>query len=154
MSSQTQVSKGTSGDGPPVTSAAHHVVSEASARSSPEADPDLTSPAEGRLTRGSHGDLSRCEAVLAQKLKNLQLQNTLPGPADTSYHKSLALDPSCLLTPPNTPQGMELAELEADLREGARQLKKGNPKQKVSNEPSQITFLAFSLAWALNTFKT
>uniref|UniRef100_A0A8D3AS83 Ras-associating and dilute domain-containing protein-like n=1 Tax=Scophthalmus maximus TaxID=52904 RepID=A0A8D3AS83_SCOMX len=71
--------------------------------------------------RGSHGDLGSCEAVLTQKLKSLELQNALPGQADTGYHKSLALDPSCLLTPPNTPQGMELAELEADLQEGARQ---------------------------------
>lgn len=124
VGAEEQVSKSMSGDSPPVTSAAHRVVSEASARSNPEADSDLTSTAEGRPARGCHGDLSSCEAVLAQKLKNLQLQNTLPGPADTSYHKNLALDPSCLLTPPNTPQGMELAELEADLREGARQLKK------------------------------
>lgn len=93
---------------------------------SPEADLDCTSPTELAQARGSHGDLSSCEAVLTQKLKSLELQNTLPGQADLVYHKSLALDPSCLLTPPNTPQGMELAELEADLREGARQQKKGN----------------------------
>uniref|UniRef100_A0A1A8JYF7 Uncharacterized protein n=1 Tax=Nothobranchius kuhntae TaxID=321403 RepID=A0A1A8JYF7_NOTKU len=61
-----------------------------------------------------------------QKLKNLELQNTLPRRADTGYHKSLALDPSCLLTPPNTPQGMDLSELEADLQEGARQLRKAS----------------------------
>ncbi|KAM9843082.1 ras-associating and dilute domain-containing protein-like [Aulostomus maculatus] len=79
------------------------------------------SHAELKHTRGSHGDLSSCEAVLTQKLKSLELQNTLPGQADQGYHKSLALDPSCLLTPPNTPQGMELAELEVNLQEGARQ---------------------------------
>lgn len=67
--------------------------------------------------RGGHGDLSRCEAVLTQKLKNLELQNSLPGQADLVSHKSLALDPSCLLTPPNTPQGMEPAELEAELQQ-------------------------------------
>ncbi|XP_070779307.1 ras-associating and dilute domain-containing protein-like [Enoplosus armatus] len=89
-----------------------------------QADLDRTSPAGPAQARGSHGDLSSCEAVLTQKLKNLELQNTLPGQADLGYHKSLALDPSCLLTPPNTPQGMELAELEADLQEGARQQKK------------------------------
>ncbi|MEQ2233644.1 hypothetical protein ILYODFUR_023877 [Ilyodon furcidens] len=120
---EEQVSKGTSLDSPSVTSPAHQV---ASPRPSPEADSDLSSPAEPGQAQGSHGDLTSCEAVLAQKLKSLQLQNTLPGAAHTSYHKSLALDPSCLLTPPNTPQGMELAELEADLREGIRQLKKGN----------------------------
>uniref|UniRef100_H3D111 Ras association and DIL domains 2a n=1 Tax=Tetraodon nigroviridis TaxID=99883 RepID=H3D111_TETNG len=44
-----------------------------------------------------------------------------PGQVDLGYHKSLALDPSCLLTPPNTPQGSEEAEAEAPTSEGARQ---------------------------------
>lgn len=73
--------------------------------------------------RGS--DLSGCEAVLTQKLKSLELQNSLPGQADLGYHKSLALDPSCLLTPPNTPQGSELAEAEAETREGPRPQHRG-----------------------------
>ncbi|KAJ8413728.1 hypothetical protein AAFF_G00082350 [Aldrovandia affinis] len=73
-----------------------------------------------RAPRGaSGGDLSTCEAVLTQKLKNLELQSTLAGEPGLSCHKRLALDPSCLLTPPNTPQGQELAELEADAQEGA-----------------------------------
>lgn len=83
-------------------------------------------PAEPCQTRGPHIDLSSCEAVLTQKLKSLEIQNTLPGQADLVSHKSLALDPSCLLTPPNTPQGMELAEVEADLEEGARQQRRAN----------------------------
>lgn len=130
----TQAADATNTEGPTVNSPctavcedpAHQVVSEPSTRFSPEADPDPTSPGEPSQVRGSHGDLSSCEAVLAQKLKSLQLQNELPGQEDLSFHKSLALDPSCLLTPPNTPQGMELAELEAGLQEGARQLRKGN----------------------------
>lgn len=99
-------------------------------------DPDSLTSAEPAHARVPPGDLSSCEAVLAQKLKSLELQNTLPGQADMGYHKSLALDPSCLLTPPNTPQGMELAELEADLQEGARQLKKasGSVGRKTGNE--------------------
>ncbi|KAM4530933.1 ras-associating and dilute domain-containing protein-like isoform 2-T2 [Odontesthes bonariensis] len=105
---------------------AQQVVSEPCTCACPEADPNCNSPAEPAQARGSHGDLSSCEAVLAQKLKSLELQNTLPGRAEMGYHKSLALDPSCLLTPPNTPQGMELAELEADLQEGARQLRRGS----------------------------
>ncbi|XP_051573638.1 ras-associating and dilute domain-containing protein-like isoform X2 [Myxocyprinus asiaticus] len=68
--------------------------------------------------RGSRSKLSSCEAVLTQKLKCLELQNSLPGDTDLGYHKSLALDPSCLLTPPNTPQNLEQAELEASLQEG------------------------------------
>uniref|UniRef100_A0A8C1HRS8 Ras-associating and dilute domain-containing protein-like n=1 Tax=Cyprinus carpio carpio TaxID=630221 RepID=A0A8C1HRS8_CYPCA len=71
--------------------------------------------------RGSHSNLSSCEAVLTQKLKCLELQNSLSGNTDLVYHKSLALDPSCLLTPPNTPQSLEQAELEASLLEGAAQ---------------------------------
>ncbi|XP_055039882.2 ras-associating and dilute domain-containing protein-like isoform X2 [Misgurnus anguillicaudatus] len=71
--------------------------------------------------RGFHTNLSSCEAVLTQKLKCLQLQNRLPGNTDLGYHKSLALDPSCLLTPPNTPQSLDQSELEASLVEGAAQ---------------------------------
>ncbi|XP_014869183.1 PREDICTED: ras-associating and dilute domain-containing protein-like isoform X2 [Poecilia mexicana] len=85
----------------------------AATRPGPDGKSDPLSSSEPGQGRESHGDLSRCEAVLAQKLKNLQLQNALPGPAGTGYHKSLALDPSCLLTPPNTPQGPEPGEPEA-----------------------------------------
>lgn len=74
-------------------------------------------------------DLSGCEAVLTQKLKSLELQNPLPGQAGLVPHRSLALDPSCLLTPPNTPQGSELAE--AGLREGARPQHKGSNGQMI-----------------------
>lgn len=81
--------------------------------------------------RESHSNLSSCEAVLTQKLKSLELQNSLSGNTDLGYHKSLALDPSCLLTPPNTPQNLDQAELETGLLEGAtqqtaRQHRKGN----------------------------
>ncbi|KAI1896603.1 hypothetical protein AGOR_G00096470 [Albula goreensis] len=76
-------------------------------------------PCHVRVSQSVSGsDLTTCEAVLTQKLKNLELQNSLAGEHGLSCHKRLALDPSCLLTPPNTPQGQELAELEADLQEG------------------------------------
>lgn len=101
-------------------------VAEPATCPSSETDMRRLSPQEPAPARGSHSDLSSCEEVLTQKLKNLELQNTLPGQADMGYHKSLALDPSCLLTPPNTPQGMELADLEADLQEGACQQRQGN----------------------------
>ncbi|XP_054463106.1 ras-associating and dilute domain-containing protein-like [Anoplopoma fimbria] len=127
---EEQTLNGTTADSQSTTRAlqdpAHQVVSDPVTCPSPDADLDRTSPAEPTQARGSHGDLSSCEAVLTQKLKSLELQNTLPGHAEMGYHKSLALDPSCLLTPPNTPQGMELAELEADLQEGARQQKKAS----------------------------
>lgn len=103
----------------------------------PDLGPDQGSPpAEPSHPRGPHSDLSSCEAELAHKLKSLEIQNALPGQADLASHKSLALDPSCLLTPPNTPQGMELAELEADLREGADQQRRANgcPEKRVVEE--------------------
>nr|XP_029511958.1 ras-associating and dilute domain-containing protein-like isoform X2 [Oncorhynchus nerka] len=103
------------------------------------AEVDSLSPAAPPQARGSHGDLScsLAEAELTHKLKSLELQNTLPrsSQADLGCHKSLALDPSCLLTPPNTPQGMELSqsELEADLQEGAaRQHRKGSCPRECS----------------------
>ncbi|XP_053706940.1 ras-associating and dilute domain-containing protein-like isoform X1 [Synchiropus splendidus] len=99
-------------------------------------DPGAHTSAAGPA-RGAH--LSSCEAVLTQKLKSLELQSTLPGNGD--HHKSLALDPSCLLTPPNTPQGMELAELEADLREGAGlQNQVGSERQQESGEEEEEVF--------------
>ncbi|KAM7387391.1 hypothetical protein PAMA_009827 [Pampus argenteus] len=120
---EEQALNGTNADSQSTTSPSVRVLQDPAHQA--VSDPvTCASPAEPPQPRGSHGDLSSCEAVLTQKLKNLEMQNTLPGQTDQSYHKSLALDPSCLLTPPNTPQGMELAELEADLQEGARQQKK------------------------------
>uniref|UniRef100_A0A3P8TUR0 Ras association and DIL domains 2a n=1 Tax=Amphiprion percula TaxID=161767 RepID=A0A3P8TUR0_AMPPE len=140
---EEQTLSGTTTDSQSVTSPSvrilqdpvHQVVSEPATCPTSEANLHRTSTTEPAQARGSHGDLSSCEAVLTQKLKNLELQNTLPGQADMGYHKSLALDPSCLLTPPNTPQGMELAELEADLQEGTRLLKKasGNAERKTGS---------------------
>ncbi|XP_034749247.1 RA_Radil_like and Myo5p-like_CBD_Rasip1 domain-containing protein isoform X2 [Etheostoma cragini] len=114
---------------------AHQGVSDPVTCPSPELDRDYSHAADPPQARESLGDLNGCEAVLTQKLRSLELQNTLTGQADMTYHKSLALDPSCLLTPPNTPQGMELAELEADLQEGARQQQKasGCDERKTEN---------------------
>ncbi|XP_072098365.1 ras-associating and dilute domain-containing protein-like isoform X1 [Mobula birostris] len=64
------------------------------------------------LSRAS-GSLRSCQAELAHKLKNLELQSSLPGQQELPQ-KKLALDPSCLLTPPNTPQVLELAECDAE----------------------------------------
>ncbi|MGH0114522.1 UNVERIFIED_CONTAM: hypothetical protein FKN15_019662 [Acipenser sinensis] len=69
----------------------------------------------GRFLLPGASDLSSCGDVLTQKLKNLELQSSLPGQNDLTSHKRLALDPSCLLTPPNTPQILELAEADIDL---------------------------------------
>lgn len=83
-------------------------------------------PASPPHLRGFHNALGSYEALLSQKLKSLELQNSLNGETDLRSHESLALDPSCLLTPPNTPQGLELSEHEASLQEEATQNAKGN----------------------------
>lgn len=111
---------------------------------SPEAGQSRKPHPDAAQARGS--DLSGCEAVLAQKLKSLELRNCLPGQADLVYHKSLALDPSCLLTPPNTPQGSELGEAKPDLREGARQQHKGTTAgQNLRPKRDQSVIVAFDL---------
>ncbi|XP_016296336.1 ras-associating and dilute domain-containing protein [Sinocyclocheilus anshuiensis] len=51
-------------------------------------------------------DLGSCEALLTKKLQNLELQDK-----DAARP---ALDPSCLLTPPNTPQNLELTDSDTD----------------------------------------
>lgn len=84
------------------------------------------SSASSPQLRSSHKALGSNEALLSQKLKSLELQNSLPGETDLRSHKSLALDPSCLLTPPNTPQGLELSEIETRLQEEATQIANGN----------------------------
>uniref|UniRef100_A0A8C8ICT8 Uncharacterized protein n=1 Tax=Oncorhynchus tshawytscha TaxID=74940 RepID=A0A8C8ICT8_ONCTS len=112
-------------------------------RPSLRAEVDSLSPAAPPQARGSHGDLSCClaEAELTHKLKSLELQNALPrsSQADLGCHKSLALDPSCLLTPPNTPQGMGLSqfELEADLQGAARQ-RNGNVEEEEEKEGDEV----------------
>ncbi|XP_014351310.1 ras-associating and dilute domain-containing protein [Latimeria chalumnae] len=92
-------------------------------------------------------------AVLTQKLKNLELQSNLPGQQET--HKKLALDPSCLLTPPNTPQTLELAEVEADQLEGpCGRLLNGNyteAKVQYSHSPKEKTTVDHSHNCCLHT---
>ncbi|GCB79691.1 hypothetical protein scyTo_0018790 [Scyliorhinus torazame] len=73
--------------------------------------------------------LRSCQAELAHKLKSLELQSNLPGQRDIGQ-KKLALDPSCLLTPPNTPQILELAEGEGDpLELACRRMVNGDQPQ-------------------------
>ncbi|XP_062874459.1 ras-associating and dilute domain-containing protein-like isoform X2 [Trichomycterus rosablanca] len=98
-----------------------------------EAEEQQWSPGTPPHIQGSHGNLASC-ALLAQKLKNLELQNSLPGKTDLRLYKSLALDPSCLLTPPNTPQSLELSELEARLQEEAVQHNKENGLQRIADQ--------------------
>ncbi|XP_072298880.1 ras-associating and dilute domain-containing protein-like [Eucyclogobius newberryi] len=120
--------------------------STSQARSEVPPDPD-SPPAEPSHARDPRSDLSSCEAELTHKLKSLEIQNSLPGPVDLVSHKSLALDPSCLLTPPNTPQGLELSELEAGLREGARLQRKvnGGAERKPEDEETREEVFAVEL---------
>ncbi|KAI4886707.1 hypothetical protein NFI96_021396, partial [Prochilodus magdalenae] len=68
-------------------------------------------------SRPSH--LGSCEALLTQKLKALELQNKQTNYSGSS--KRLALDPSCLLTPPNTPQSVDLVESETECQDPNQQ---------------------------------
>uniref|UniRef100_A0AAV2KD26 Uncharacterized protein n=1 Tax=Knipowitschia caucasica TaxID=637954 RepID=A0AAV2KD26_KNICA len=88
--------------------------------------------------RPAHSDLSSCEAELSHKLKSLEIQSSLPGPADLASHKSLALDPSCLLTPPNTPQGTELNELEEERRDQDAETQRVNGSSEESSEEAEV----------------
>lgn len=55
-------------------------------------------------------EFSSCGAVLlSQKLRNLELQTR---ETDTTEMRRLALDPTCLLTPPNTPHTIDHVQLE------------------------------------------
>ncbi|XP_023691427.1 ras-associating and dilute domain-containing protein-like [Paramormyrops kingsleyae] len=82
----------------------------------------------------SVSDLSSCQTVLTQKLRSLELQCSLREQPDLSCHKGLALDPSCLLTPPNTPQGHELAEPEANLQGGALEREAADQQRQRKNQ--------------------
>ncbi|XP_038676960.1 ras-associating and dilute domain-containing protein [Scyliorhinus canicula] len=56
---------------------------------------------------GSHRDFNSCHE-LKEKLHSLQLQNTL-GRHKVQGQSTKPLDPSCLLTPPNTPLNSDIA---------------------------------------------
>lgn len=69
---------------------------------SPPATPGALPPSPPSPTTAQYLDeFSSCGALLlSQRLRNLELQTR---ETDTSEMRSSALDPSCLLTPPNTP---------------------------------------------------
>uniref|UniRef100_W5LA70 Ras-associating and dilute domain-containing protein-like n=1 Tax=Astyanax mexicanus TaxID=7994 RepID=W5LA70_ASTMX len=58
------------------------------------------------------GQLGTTEALLTQKLKALEIQSKQRNYSGSN--RRLALDPSCLLTPPNTPQSADLVDSEAE----------------------------------------
>ncbi|KAG7459379.1 hypothetical protein MATL_G00209930 [Megalops atlanticus] len=79
-------------------------------------------PSVGEAHSDRMGALQASRAALTQKLQSLELQHDLLGETDLGSHKSLALDPSCLLTPPNTPQGPEPGEPGTHPQDGAPSL--------------------------------
>ncbi|XP_054616127.1 ras-associating and dilute domain-containing protein-like isoform X5 [Dunckerocampus dactyliophorus] len=85
-------------------------------------DQDPPSQATPTETPVCHGDLISCQEVLIHKLKSLQLDSP------KNHQKNLHLDPSCLLTPPNTPQG---TQLEAELQQGAEEEEKEEEREDV-----------------------
>ncbi|XP_061906349.1 ras-associating and dilute domain-containing protein-like isoform X4 [Entelurus aequoreus] len=80
----------------------------------PQDPPIEATPTE---TQSCHGDISSCQEVLVDKLKSLEVDR-----------QNLPTDPSCLLTPPNTPQ---VAQQEAELQEGSGEEEKGGEREDV-----------------------
>ncbi|KAL0984011.1 hypothetical protein UPYG_G00135880 [Umbra pygmaea] len=102
---------------------AEKVLPQAFAPSSsfPSTPPHLSTPSPPPPSRphSSHSalsDLSSCGDLLSQKLKSLELQSRKTDLNPLSQRS--ALDPSCLLTPPNTPHTLELFDLETERQEG------------------------------------
>ncbi|KAM6951489.1 ras-associating and dilute domain-containing protein [Aplochiton taeniatus] len=61
---------------------------------------------------------SSCEALLlTQKLRSLELQSR---ETESSGVRRPSLDPSCLLTPPNTPHSVEMLDLATDYKDGGK----------------------------------
>ncbi|XP_041714662.2 ras-associating and dilute domain-containing protein-like isoform X2 [Coregonus clupeaformis] len=75
----------------------------------PPPSPPLQSPSPP-------SDLNSCGALLTQKLKSLELKFRETDLSPLTQRRS-ALDPSCLLTPPNTPHSLELVDPETEHRE-------------------------------------
>ncbi|XP_053197401.1 ras-associating and dilute domain-containing protein [Scomber japonicus] len=85
------------------TSPVEMVISQATVQNYPTSSalpPSPPSPSSPSSTQ-YHDEFSSCGALLlSQKLRNLELQTRQ---MDTTEMRRSALDPSCLLTPPNTP---------------------------------------------------
>lgn len=85
------------------TSPVEMVISQATVQNHPTSSalpPSPPSPSSPSSTQ-YHDEFSSCGALLlSQKLRNLELQTRQ---MDTTEMRRSALDPSCLLTPPNTP---------------------------------------------------
>ncbi|XP_047466021.1 ras-associating and dilute domain-containing protein-like isoform X2 [Mugil cephalus] len=90
------------------TSAVELVLSTSPSTTSVLTPPSPPSPSSPLLTHHPH-EFSPCGAViLSQRLRNLELQT---AEAETSESRRSALDPSCLLTPPKTPQLIDAVDL-------------------------------------------
>uniref|UniRef100_UPI003AAFDD4D ras-associating and dilute domain-containing protein n=1 Tax=Centroberyx gerrardi TaxID=166262 RepID=UPI003AAFDD4D len=75
---------------------------------SPASPPSPPSPSSTHYL----DEFSACGALLlSQKLRSLELQTR---ETEATGPRRLALDPSCLLTPPNTPHNLELVDLEKE----------------------------------------
>ncbi|XP_045923885.1 ras-associating and dilute domain-containing protein [Micropterus dolomieu] len=80
------------------------LLSKASLETLPPSPPSPPTPSS---TQYLH-ELSSCGTLLSQKLRNLELQT---GESENSEIRWSTLDPSCLLTPPNTPHIIDPADL-------------------------------------------
>uniref|UniRef100_UPI00398E4F18 ras-associating and dilute domain-containing protein n=1 Tax=Pristiophorus japonicus TaxID=55135 RepID=UPI00398E4F18 len=97
--------------GNPTTFSSHKILDQQSGQSN-HLNSNLDAGTDGRSSStswvsGSHRDFHSCHE-LKEKLHNLQLQDTL-GRHRVPGQSMQSLDPSCLLTPPNTPLNSDLA---------------------------------------------
>lgn len=88
----------------------------ASLPSPPSPPSQLSTPFPPQQSPSPPSDLNSCGALLTQKLKSLELQFRETDLSPLTQRRS-ALDPSCLLTPPNTPHSLELVEPETEHQE-------------------------------------
>eukprot|EP00063_Salmo_salar_P060219 XP_014035054.1 PREDICTED: ras-interacting protein 1-like isoform X1 [Salmo salar] len=84
--------------------------------SPPSPPSQLSTPFPPQQSPSPPSDLNSCGALLTQKLKSLELQFRETDLSPLTQRRS-ALDPSCLLTPPNTPHSLELVEPETEHQE-------------------------------------
>lgn len=80
------------------------LLSKASLETLPPSPPSPPTPSSTQYLY----ELSSCGTLLSQKLRNLELQT---GESENSEIRWSTLDPSCLLTPPNTPHIIDPADL-------------------------------------------
>lgn len=75
----------------------------------------LPNSCDSSTCSSASGDEGTCEVLLTQKIKALDLQDTVANHNSRAKHS--ALETSCLLTPPNSPLSSERMESETECQD-------------------------------------